>query len=67
MFARFFRHEGRMIPPQNHRDVSGPGHAGKLVSPLGIAGHGADAHQIRAAEIVGNRIDGFVNQLNLGI
>ena len=56
-----------MISPQHHRDSLAPSHVGKLVSPLGIASHGADGDQIRAAKIAGNRIDRFVNQCDVGI
>lgn len=67
MLARFVGHEGGMIPAENHGDVPGPRRVGKLVSPLGIASHGADAHQVRAAEIGRDGIDGFVDQRDLGI
>jgi hypothetical protein len=45
-----------MVAPEHHRDLLARTRSfGELIGALGIAGHGADTHQIRTAEIGGNR------------
>ena len=56
-----------MVAAEHHRDLDGARPAGELIRALRVAGHGADTHQIGAAEVGGHLVDGFVDQHHLGI
>lgn len=55
-----------MIPAQHNLDTAGTHGACQLIGPLRVAGHGANAKQVRTSEVVGGRIHRFIDQGNLG-